>query len=144
MGPVELLVLKFPEHKMTGGPAAALQELVDSRTIRVIDILFAHKMEDGESRIFEIGELEDAYGFFDPVVEELTGLITPDDVKQLTAGLEPGSSAAVMLFENVWAKKFADAVVAENGEVVLNERIPRRVIDELMAAQEAEEPVAAR
>ena len=143
MGPVELLVLKFPEHKMTGGPASALQDLVDAGLIRVIDILFAHKEQDGESRIFEIQELEDAYGFYDPVVAELTGLLTHDDVKQLTAGIEPGASGVVMLFENTWAQKFADAVAAERGEVILNERIPRRVIDELMATQEADEPVAA-
>jgi Family of unknown function (DUF6325) len=143
MGPVELLVLKFPEHKMTGGPARALQELVDKGLIRVVDIIFAHKVSEEETRIFEINELEDAYGFFDPVVAEITGLINHDDVKQMTAGLEPGTSAAVMLFENTWASKFADAVAAEKGEVVLNERIPRRVIEELLAAQEADEPVAA-
>ena len=128
---------------MTGGPASALQDLVDAGLIRVIDILFAHKEQDGESRIFEIQELEDAYGLYDPVVAELTGMLTQDDVKQLTAGIEPGASGVVMLFENTWAQKFADAVAAERGEVILNERIPRRVIDELMAAQEADEPVAA-
>jgi Family of unknown function (DUF6325) len=143
VGPVDLLVLKFPEHQVSGGPARALQEMVDSGLIRVIDILFVHKLENGESRVFEIQELEDAYGSFDPVVAEITGLITADDVKQLTGGIEPGSSAAVMLFENAWAQRFADAVAVENGEVILNERIPRRVIDELLAAQAAEEPVAA-
>jgi Family of unknown function (DUF6325) len=142
MGPVDLLVLTFPDHKISGGPASVLKGMVDNGLIRVIDILFARRFEDGESRIFEIQELDDASSSFDPVVPELSGLITPDDVKQLTSQIEPGSSAAVMLVENVWAQKFADAVVAERGVVTLNERVPRRVIDELLAAQAAEEPVA--
>jgi hypothetical protein len=135
MGPVELLVLKFPGNKFRGEIAPELQRLVDNRTIRVVDILFAIKEGDGEVTVLEIGELEDEItGQFDPVVADLTDLLNEDDARTLAADFEPNSSAAIMLFENTWASAFTDAVARANGQVVLNERIPRAVIEELLAS----------
>jgi Family of unknown function (DUF6325) len=139
MGPVELLVLKFPGNQFKGEIAPELQRLVDNRIIRVVDILFAIKDETGKVAVLEIGEMEDAItGLFDPVVADLTDLLTPQDAQTLTANIEPNSSAAIMLFENTWASGFADAVANANGQVVLNERIPRAVIEELLADAETE------
>lgn len=133
-GPIELLVLAFPGNEFTGEITPALTELVDNGTIRIIDILFVQKDADGNVVETELGDLaEDAFEAFDPVVDELAGLITHEDAVFLTAALAPNSSAGIMLFENVWAKRFADAVVASNGHVVMNERIPRAVMDELVA-----------
>jgi hypothetical protein len=134
LGPVELLVVKFPGNQFRGEIAPALKELVEGGLIRVIDILFVHKNEDDELTVLEINDLDDDdFSRFDPVVADITGMLTVDDAQQLAAALEPNSSGAVMLFENTWATKFRDALVNANGELVLNERIPRAVIDELLA-----------
>ena len=136
VGPVEILVIKFPGNKFTGEVAPALAELVDTGLIRIFDILFAGKDEGGEVTVREIAELDDdTYAAFDPLIGEVSGLLTADDVRQLTNKLENNSSAALMLFENVWATRFRDAVVRANGELILNERVPRAVIEELMATR---------
>jgi len=138
LGPVELLVVRFPSTRFTGEIASALTELVESGLIRVIDILFAIKDQAGEVTVLEINDLDDDdFRHFDPVVADLTGMLTSDDARQLSAALDPDSSAAIMLFENTWATRFRDALVNANGELVLNERIPRAVIDELLASSSA-------
>ncbi len=133
-GPIELLMIEFPGNEFTGEIAPALADLVDGGLIRIIDILFVLKDEDGNVTEVEMGDLgADLFEQFDPVVDELAELLTHDDAEQLTATLEPNSSAAMMLFENVWAARFADAVAGAKGRVVFNERIPRSVIEELLA-----------
>jgi hypothetical protein len=135
LGPIELLVVKFPGSQFSGEIAPALTDLVESGTIRVIDILFVHKSQDGEVTVLEINDLDDDdFSHFDPVVEDLTGMLTPDDARQLSAGLENNSAGAIMLFENTWATRFRDAMVHANGQLMLSERIPRAVIDELVGS----------
>ena len=137
LGPIEMLVVKFPGNQFTGEIAPALVELVEGGIIRVIDILFVIKDEAGEVAVVEINDLDDDdFRRFDPVVEEISGLLTPDDAKWLSEKFEANSSAAIMLFENTWATKFRDALLRANGELILNERIPRTVIDALMADYE--------
>jgi len=137
IGPIELLVLKFPGNQFTGEIAPALQDLVDSGTIRVVDILFAIKDVDGSVAVVEINELPtEIRGVYDPVVTDLTDMLTEEDVQVLTSGLEPNSSGAIMLFENTWATQFRDAVLRANGEVILNERIPKAVIDDVLAGRD--------
>ena len=138
LGPIELLVVKFPGNRFTGEIAPALAELVEGGLIRVIDILFVYKDEASEMSVLEINDLAvDDDRQFDPVVADLTGMLTPEDAQSLSASFEPNSSAVIMLFENTWATKFRDTLVRANGELVLNERIPRTVVDELMAASAA-------
>jgi hypothetical protein len=138
LGPLELLVVRFPGNRFTGEVAPALTDLVESGLIRVIDILFVAKDEAGEMVVLEINDLDDDnFSRFDPIVADLTGLLTPDDARQLSASFEPNSSAAIMLFENTWATRFRDALEGANGQLVLNERIPRSVVDELLAASAA-------
>jgi hypothetical protein len=132
LGPVELIVVKFPGSQFTGEIAPALRELVDNGTIRVIDLLFIKK-KNGAVATIEMNDLDDEdFAAFEPMVDELTGLFNEDDVRQLAEQLEDNSSAAVMLFENTWATRFRDAVVKAKGELVFNDRIPRVVIDELL------------
>ena len=138
LGPIELLVVKFPGNKFTGEVASSLKELVEGGLIRVIDILFVVKDQDGVMTVLEINDLDDDdYSRFDPVVADITEMLTPDDAMQLSSSLENNSSGAVMLFENAWATRFRDALVNANGELVLNERIPKVVIDELMKEEAA-------
>ncbi|MGE0539818.1 MAG: DUF6325 family protein [Dehalococcoidia bacterium] len=138
IGPVELLVVKFPGNQFKGEIAPALQELVESGTIRVIDILFVNKDADGTVVMVDINDLDDDdFSQFDPIVQDVTGMLTEDDVQYFGATLAPNSSMAMMLFENTWATKFRDAVLNAKGELVLSERIPKQVIDEMMADKKA-------
>ena len=134
IGPIELLVVKFPGNQFKGEIAPALRELVDSGTIQIIDLIFAIKDEEGTLAVLELDALGDeTLAVFEPPPSELSGSLTEDDARSLTGGLENNSSAAIMLFENVWATKFADALRNANGQLVLSERVPRAVIDELIA-----------
>jgi len=136
-GPIELLVLRFPGNNFRGEIAPALADLVDAGIIRVIDIVFLIK-EGGELRVLEINDLdEDTYAVWDPIVADITGLLSDEDVQHLAGTIEDNSSAGIMLFENTWATRFVDAVLRANGELVLNERIPRRVIEEVLATAPA-------
>jgi len=134
MGPLELLAVRFPGNKFRGEIADSLAELVEEGTIRVIDILFAMKDAEGNLLVAEMNDLdEDDFAALDPVIDDdLTGMLSADDVRTLAADIEPNSLAAVMLFENVWATRFRDAILNADGEVVLSERIPKAVVDELL------------
>lgn len=134
VGPIELLVVKFPGNQFKGEIAPALQELVQSGTIRIIDLIFAIKDEEGTLAIVELNALGDeTLAVFEPEPSELSGSLTEDDARTLSGGLENNSSAAILLFENTWATKFVDAMRNANGELILIERVPRVVIDELIA-----------
>lgn len=134
-GPIELLVVEFPGNQFTGEIAPALTELVESGMIRIIDILFVQKDANGVVTETELTDLfDDVFAAFHLVVDELAGLITHDDALQLSTSLPPNSSAGIMLFENASAKRFVDAVANANGHVVVNERIPRAVIDALVTS----------
>jgi hypothetical protein len=141
LGPVELLVVAFPGNRFKGEIVPELQTLVENGTIRVIDLLFVKKDERGTVEAIELNDQDDeTFAPFDPIVEELDGLLSSEDVQQFAAMLENNSSAALMLFENTWATRFRDAVLNAGGKLVLNERIPKAVMDELLADTPA--PVA--
>ena len=134
VGPIELLVVKFPGNQFKGEIAPALQELVETGTIRIIDLIFAIKDEEGALAIVELNALGDeTLAVFEPEPSELSGSLTEDDARTLSGGLENNSSAAILLFENTWATKFVDAMRNANGELILIERVPRVVIDDLIA-----------
>ena len=134
VGPIELLVVKFPGNQFKGEIAPALQELVQTGTIRIIDLIFAIKDEEGALAIVELNALGDeTLAVFEPEPSELSGSLTEDDARTLSGGLENNSSAAILLFENTWATKFVDAMRNANGELILIERVPRVVIDDLIA-----------
>jgi len=134
--PVELIVVKFPGNQFKGEIVPALRELTDNGTIRIIDILLINKDEAGDVKTTEINELdEDDYTLFDPLIAEIAGLLTDEDARQLANALEPNSSAGLMLFENTWASRFVEAVRNANGKVVVNERVPQAVMEQIVAAQ---------
>jgi len=108
---------------------------VENGTIRVIDILFITKDQDGNVTMREINDLDDAsFASFNPIVAEIDGLVSRDDVQQLAATLNNNSSAGVMLFEDTWATRLRDAINAAQGRVVLIDRIPQGVIEQALAA----------
>lgn len=135
-GPVELLVIEFPGSHFTGEITPALAELVQNNTISIIDLLVIHKDAAGNVVALEINDLDDDdYAVFDAALpDELAGLLTEDDALSIAAALPNNYTAGLLLFENTWAARFAQAVRSARGEVVLNERIPHAVIEELIAA----------
>jgi Family of unknown function (DUF6325) len=134
LGPIEFLALKFPGNEFRGEILPALTDLIEADTIRIVDLLFVQKATDGAVRVIEVADLgQDDYAAFDQVVSNVSGLLGNDDALMIANALEPNSSAALMLFENVWATRFVDAVANANGEVILSERIPRAMLDEMVA-----------
>jgi uncharacterized membrane protein len=136
MGPVEIIVLGFPEQRFTGKIVPALEELITSGLIRVIDLVFVTKDDDGVAVAVELTDVSDELrSAFEPVIETLTGLVSDEDIEDLAEGLDPGESAAILLFEHTWATRFVDAVAEAGGELVSSMRIPREVVDEVLAAR---------
>ncbi|UBF30021.1 DUF6325 family protein (plasmid) [Kovacikia minuta CCNUW1] len=136
LGPVEILCIKFPSTFIKDEIASALRTLVENQTIRIIDILFIRKNEAGAITINEVDEVGDIdYSIFDPLISNISGLISEDDVQEVAQSLDNNSFAALMLFENTWATAFRDAIVNANGQLLMNERIPSHVIEEVMATQ---------
>jgi uncharacterized membrane protein len=129
-GPVSLVVISFPGNEFRGEIAPALGNLIESGTIRVIDIVFVAKDEDGNVLSLEMSELgEEIASQIDPVVSEVSSLLGEDDIAQIAELLEPNSSAAMLLFENAWASTFTTAVRNANGEVLMHELIPAAVVN---------------
>lgn len=133
-GPVELIVVRFPGNTFTGEIVPALQELVETGLIRVIDLLFVMKDSDGSVLIYEQSSLdEELASLFDPLVQPEDELLSQDDAESIALLLEPNSSAALLLFENAWAARFTEAVRNANGELIMNSRIPAAVIDAVVS-----------
>lgn len=130
VGPVEYMIVAFPGNKFNGEIAPALKDLIDSGTIRVIDLAFV--LKDGDGSVVG-AELEDTdsevFQAFQSLTIERGGLLNDDDLVEIGDALEPNSSAAVLVWEDLWAKRFADAVVNSGGVLVDIARIPRDIVE---------------
>lgn len=134
-GPMEMLMIRFPGDQISGDLAPAMTQLVDDGLIHIVDMLFIRKDAGGSVSVFELGDLSpDVSDDYAPLLNDVTELLNEEDAYELADSLENGSSAGIILFENLWATRFAQAVRASNGEVLLNERIPNSVIEEVVAA----------
>ncbi|HEY7282227.1 MAG TPA: DUF6325 family protein [Actinomycetota bacterium] len=129
LGPVEYVVLAFPGNKFTGKIAPALADLVDAGTIRIMDLAFVTKDDDGNVLGYELTDLDDDEArAFDGVGSGGADLISEQDLHDIGEELEPNTSAAMLVWENVWATKFADAVREADGELLDHDRIPHEVL----------------
>jgi len=139
MGPIDYILIEWPGRQPTGEAAPILVDLVERGIVRILDLAFITKAEDGSIAGLEISELGDE-------VEELkvfegvsSGLLSDDDTAEAAAALEPGTSAALLVYENCWAGPFAAAVRRSGGQLVASGRIPvQAVLAALEAAEEAE------
>ncbi len=138
LGPIEILCVKFPTTAVTSGMVSALKALVDSRMIRIVDIVFIRKSASGEVTYAEVDEVDDVdHTLLDPLIADISGLIAEADVEEISQTLDHNSFAALMLFEHTWATAFGEAVLQAGGQLVMSDRIPSRVVDEALAAQAA-------
>ena len=134
LGPIELLVVKFPGNQFNGEIAPGIEGADRQRDDPHHRPHLRHQGRGRHPRGCELDALGDeSLHVFKPAPSELSGTLTEDDARSLSGGLENNSSAAIMLFENTWAARFAEAMRNANGELILNERIPRAVIEELIA-----------
>jgi uncharacterized membrane protein len=129
IGPVEYLIVAFPGNRFRGEIAPALADLVESGTIRIIDIAFVAKDGDGEVAAFELTELDpDVREGLENLGVEVTGLFNEDDLMAAAEELDPNSSAALLVWEDVWARKVAQAMRDAGGEVFDFGRLPHEVV----------------
>ena len=129
IGPVEYMAVAFPGNKFKGDIAPALKELVDSGTIRIIDLAFVTKDESGNVLAIEEEELDsDAGKAFQAIQHEVGDLVSEVDLKMLGAALEPNSSAAILVWEDVWAGKFASALRDAGGVLIDRRLVPHEVM----------------
>jgi Family of unknown function (DUF6325) len=138
MGPVDYLVAEFPENKLTGQGLRLLVDLVDRNIIRILDLVFLTKAADGTVTAAAITDL-DGDGELDLAVFEgaASGLLGPDEVAEAGEVLEPGTVAALLVYENVWAAPLAVAMRQAGGQLVASGRIPIQGIIAALDAAEA-------
>jgi hypothetical protein len=129
IGPVDYLIVAFPGNKFRGEIAPALADLVDSGTIRIIDAAFVGKTENGDTMTFELTELDpDVQEALDKAGIEVGGLFNEDDLQAAADELEPNTSAALLVWENVWAREVAQAMRDAGGVLLDFERLPHEVV----------------
>ena len=138
LGPVDYVVVEFPAgaKNFTGEMAAELVKLVDAGTIRVIDVLILDKNEDGSVDVTELSDIEEL-GPLQKVEAQLAELLAAEDVVHLAAALDPGSTAGVLIWENLWAAPFASAARRSGGQLIATGRIPIQAIIASIEADEA-------
>jgi Family of unknown function (DUF6325) len=136
MGPIDIVVIGFPaDAPMTGEAAPLLVDLVDRGIIRVFDVVFVTKGEDGSVAGFTLDGIDKGrIGDFTVFEGASSGLLGDDDFEAAAAAMEPGESAVVIVFENRWAAPFAAAVRRNGGQLIATQRIP---VQELIRALEA-------
>lgn len=125
MGPIDYVVVEFPGNRMTGEGFPLLVDLVDRGLIRILDLLFVRKDEDGSVVGMEIADLT-GDGALDLAVFEgaSSGLLGQDDIEEAGGALGAGNSAAILVYENLWAAPFATALRRGGAQLVASGRIP--------------------
>jgi len=138
LGPVDYLVVEFPADKanFSGEMAAELRSLVDREVVRVLDLVILRKESDGSVEVAELAEVgERDVGELAALEGDLAMLLAEEDVENIGTVLDPGSIAAVLVYENSWAGPFASAIRRSGGQLVASGRIPTQA---LLAAIEAD------
>ena len=137
MGPIDYLVVEWPGRQPTGEAMPHLIDLVDRGLIRLLDLAFIAKAEDGTVTRMEIADLGQEAQEFAVFVGVDSGLLSDEDTDQAAAALEPGASAALLVYENRWAAPFATAVRRGGGQLVASGRIPIQAMISALDAAEA-------
>jgi hypothetical protein len=138
LGPVDYLIVEFPagQSNFTGEMADELARLVDAGTIRIIDILILVKDADGSVEAMELSDIENL-GPLQQIEAQLAEMLAEEDVVNLAAAMDPGSTAGVLIWENLWAAPFAAAARRSGGQLIANGRIPIQAIIAAVQADDA-------
>jgi hypothetical protein len=134
VGPVEIAVYSFPGSQFNGQIAPALRELVATGTVRVLDLAFVAKGEDGSIAWFEIEEAIQHAPEFEGFHDDPIDLLNEEDIMLLAEEVAPGSSAAIVVWEHTWAARLHDAVAGSGGVIVAREYIPEPIVEAAYAA----------
>lgn len=138
LGPIDYVVVEFPAgaSNFTGEMAEELLALVDAGTIRVVDVVILTKNEDGTVEALELSDVPEL-GELRALEAQLAELLAAEDVEHLAAAMEPGTTAGVLIWENLWAAPFAAAARRSGGQLIANGRIPIQAIIASIEADEA-------
>lgn len=135
-GPIDFVLIEFPGDKLTGEAAPALMDLVERGVIRLYDLMVISKHDDGSVEALELQDPTGAGGF-SYFAGARSGLLGDDDLREAAEAMEPGTVAALIVYENSWAIPFVRAARNSGGEVIASARIPAQ---DVMDALEALEP----
>jgi len=134
IGPVEYIAIAFPGNHFSGEIIPAIRELQDSGTIRVLDLVLITKDDDGNVASIELNEASpETQATFAALGIENRNLLGQEDFEDIGSALDPNSTAALMIWENVWAERFATSLRNADGILVANGRIPAALVEEIMA-----------
>jgi hypothetical protein len=137
MGPIDYILVEWPGRQPNGEVAPHLVELVERGLIRILDLTFITKGEDGSIAGLEIADLGNEVSELAVFEGASSGLLSDEDISEAGSALEPGTSAALLVFENTWAAPFAGAVRASGGQLVASGRIPVQAVLAALDAAEA-------
>ena len=134
IGPVEYIAIAFPGNKFSGEIVPAIKELQDAGTIRVLDLVIITKDADGHVTAIELSEASaEEQATLAALGVQSRNLLGQEDVEDIGEALDPNSTAGLMIWENVWAERFATSLRAADGVLIANGRIPAAVVEEIMA-----------
>jgi uncharacterized protein DUF6325 len=141
MGPIDYIVVAFPADRMTGEALPLLVDLVDRGVIRILDLVFLRKDEDGTVTTLSQVDLDRMKVLETALFEgAASGLLGADDVNEAAAALDPGTAAGVLVYENVWATPFATALRRSGGQLIASGHIPVQALVAALDSLEADEP----
>jgi hypothetical protein len=135
VGPIEYIIVGFPGNKFNGQIAPELAKLIDSRMVRILDLVVISKDESGEVGVFEFDQLDELAPFAD-LEGEVGGIVGQEDIDYAAASLEPGSSLGLLVWEDLWAAPFAAAVRESGGVLLEGGRVPHELAQEAFARVE--------
>lgn len=136
VGPIDFVLIEFPTSGMTGEMAQAILDLVDQGTIRLLDLSVIAKDEAGAVARLELDD-EGLTAAFTDLSGAESGLLGDDDIAEAAAAMEPGTAAALIVYENTWAAPFVAAARNSGGEMVASGRIPAQDVMDVIDALES-------
>jgi uncharacterized membrane protein len=139
IGPVEMVVLTFPSERADPDVVSSLAEVVEQGYATILDLVFLSRETSGEIRVVDFDEDLDEAGLARLTVADGRAVLSDEDMDVVRETLEPGTSAALIVYENTWARRVAGAVRGAGGEVALHVQIPRETVEAALAAAEAED-----
>lgn len=124
LGPIDYVVISFPGNKFKGNIIPELEKVIDNGSIRIVDLIFVMKDKKGDVSVLEVEDMPpEIAGKLEGIKADLRGLLAEADIKEVSELVDNNSSAALLVFENVWAVGLKAALVEAGGELVANGRI---------------------